>query len=128
MNTLRLIGLTVGLLLVAREAPGEVERAAPPRITFDMKADAVVVLFDGREVARYVFRDDATHRPYFAHVKTPSGVQVTRNHPPVKGTDRDDHATMHPGLWMAFADLGGRDFWRNKGPRVVQDRHARHED
>jgi hypothetical protein len=22
---------------------------------------------------------------------------------------------MHPGLWLAFGDLGGADFWRNKG-------------
>ena len=21
---------------------------------------------------------------------------------------------MHPGLWLAFGDLGGADFWRNK--------------
>jgi hypothetical protein len=25
---------------------------------------------------------------------------------------------MHPGLWLAFGDLNGSDFWRNRGPRV----------
>jgi len=25
-----------------------------------------------------------------------------------------DHATMHPGIWMAFGDISGQDFWRNK--------------
>jgi len=27
---------------------------------------------------------------------------------------------MHPGLWLAFGDLGGADFWRNKA-RVKHD-------
>ena len=22
---------------------------------------------------------------------------------------------MHPGLWLAFGDVGGADFWRTKG-------------
>jgi hypothetical protein len=46
---------------------------------------------------------------------TPSGIRVTRSHPPVKGSELADHPTMHPGLWMAFGDIGGADFWRNKG-------------
>ncbi|MEX2185359.1 MAG: DUF6807 family protein [Pirellulales bacterium] len=50
-----------------------------------------------------------------------SGRQVTRNHPPQDGADPTDHAAMHPGVWVAFGDLGGEDFWRNKG-RVVQRR------
>jgi len=29
--------------------------------------------------------------------------------------DAVDHDTMHPGIWLAFGDLGGADFWRNKG-------------
>lgn len=80
------------------------------------------VTLDGKPVATFVpAGDQATHRPYFKQLRTPSGVQVTRNHPP-SGDDPADHATMHPGLWLAFADLGGHDFWRNKGPRVVADK------
>ena len=41
--------------------------------------------------------------------------KVTRNFPPVKGQDATDHDTMHPGLALAFGDLNGVDFWRNKG-------------
>jgi hypothetical protein len=41
-------------------------------------------------------------------------MQVTRNHPPGPG-DRDDHATMHPGIWLGFGDVSGVDFWRNQG-------------
>ena len=43
-----------------------------------------------------------------------TGVQVTRNHPPVKDVDAVDHDTMHPGIWLGFGDISGQDFWRNK--------------
>jgi hypothetical protein len=33
----------------------------------------------------------------------------------VPGEDAADHATMHPGLWLAFGDVSGSDFWRNRG-------------
>ena len=73
-----------------------------------------------RDVATYYYKHDKIKRPFFAHVKAPSGIEVTRNFPPSKG-DRKDHADMHPGIWMAFGDIGGEDFWRNRG-RVVHDR------
>jgi hypothetical protein len=25
-----------------------------------------------------------------------------------------DHPTMHPGIWLAFGNISGQDFWRNK--------------
>jgi hypothetical protein len=80
----------------------------------------VVISVGGQAVATYVFADPETPRPYFAHVSAPGGVQATRNHPPVEGADRTDHAAYHPGIWMAFGDLGGADVWRNKG-RVVHE-------
>lgn len=75
----------------------------------------VVIHVDQQPVAVYVFQDSSIPRPYFAHVKAPGGIQVTRRHPPVKDQDLTDHATMHPGIWLAFGDLQGTDFWRNKG-------------
>ena len=43
-----------------------------------------------------------------------NGLKVTRNHPPVEGVDELDHANLHPGIWLAFGDINGHDFWRNK--------------
>ena len=37
---------------------------------------------------------------------------MTRTHPPAEG-DATDHDTMHPGVWLAFGDISGEDFWRN---------------
>ena len=72
------------------------------------------ISIDRKPVARFVVSDPKILRPYFAEVRAPNGIQVTRNHPP-KDKDATDHDSMHPGIWMGFGDLGGSDFWRNKG-------------
>jgi hypothetical protein len=83
-------------------------------------ADRLTITRFDRPVAEYVFADQAILRPYFTRVHAPSGQQVTRAHPPRPGIDAVDHDTMHPGIWLAFGDLGqsgqlSGDFWRNKG-------------
>lgn len=89
-----------------------------PKVTFANKTDQIEVRIGETPVATYVLRDPWISRPYFAHVKTLAGVQVTRNHPPIDGTDVTDHGTFHPGLWMAFGDINGLDHWRLKAPVV----------
>ncbi len=79
------------------------------------RPEKIVITYSGQPVAEYVFRDDKILRPYFTKVHAPSGAQVTRNHPPIAGNDAVDHDLMHPGLWLAFGDINGHDFWRNKG-------------
>lgn len=81
----------------------------------------IAIVIDGMPVAMYCYQDKATLRPYFAHVRTLDGVQVTRHHPPIAGHDLTDHDTLHPGIWLAFGDINGLDFWRNK----AQIQHAK---
>jgi hypothetical protein len=76
--------------------------------------DRLIITHDSKLVAHFVFADTNILRPYFAHVHTPDGIQVTRNHPPIAGIDPVDHPTMHPGIWLAFGHISGQDFWRNK--------------
>lgn len=107
---------------------------ANERVSLQTDERQVVVSIDAKPVATYVFSDEHIRRPYFAHVRAPDGTQVTRNHPPIAGQDRTDHDTMHPGIWLAFGDLNGADFWRNKAdvrhvkflqmPRVETADHA----
>jgi hypothetical protein len=118
----------LGILGLMLGCSGAADPPAPSRVALAEKPDSVEISVGGRPVASYVVRDPNVHRPYFAHVKTPSGLQVTRNFPPIKGSDPEDHAFMHPGIWMTYADLGGRDFWRNKGPRVVQESFTRRDE
>jgi hypothetical protein len=88
--------------------------ATEPAVEFAVKSNQVQITIAGKPFANYVFKDAVIFRPFFAHVHTSSGVQVTRNHPPIEGKDATDHATMHPGIWLAFGNLSGADFWRNK--------------
>ena len=76
------------------------------------------IRYNGIEIASYFYNHPETRRPFFAHLKTPSGLQVTRNFPPVAGKDATDHGAMHPGIWMGFANLNGISFWHNNAGLV----------
>ena len=112
--------IAVGLTLAACTAPEPppVEEASPvaqgPEVGFRQEENVLHIEIGGLPFADYVFVDEKISRPYFAHVKTPSGVQATRNHPPIPDVDATDHAEYHPGVWMAFGDISGNDYWRNK--------------
>ena len=90
-------------------------------VTLVRAGDQLQIKLGGDPLATYVFRDETVLRPYFTHLYAPGAVPVTRRFPPVEGTDPTDHATMHPGLWLAFGDINGADFWRNQG-RVEHER------
>ena len=95
-------------------AAGHSTSSAEP-VAFKSGAKDLQITIGGKPFAAYVFQDDKILRPFFAHVKAPNGIQVTRNHPPIKDKDAVDHDTMHPGIWLGFGDLGGSDFWRHRG-------------
>lgn len=103
------------IAVVVLLAANSVASTADPALRFAAKENEVEIRLGEQPLMTYVFRDDTILRPYFTRVHAPGGVQVTRTNPPVEGIDPTDHATMHPGIWLAFGDLGGTDFWRNKG-------------
>ncbi len=96
--------------------------AAEPRVEFTQNKNELVITAGGQPLATYVTRDENTRRPFFKDVHAPGGIRVSRNHPPRDG-DRDDHASMHPGLFLAFGDVNGSDFWRNRA-RVVHEEYV----
>ncbi len=102
------------LIIVLLVVSGAVSAMAD-RLSFEARPNRIVLRQDGQPLGDYVFRDPDIPRPYFTGLRTPDGVQVTRNHPPREGEDPTDHKRLHPGLWMAFGDLNGVDFWRNAG-------------
>lgn len=108
-----LLGCVTLSLLVAAGLPVQPAPAAGPAIAFHSEPGQVRLEVGGKPFARYVYRDERIPRPYFCDLREPGGVQVTRNYPPVAGQDPTDHDTFHPGLWLAFGDLNGADFWRN---------------
>ena len=88
--------------------------AAEPVVSFVPRPGALTIRLDDVDVANYVYVDEKVPRPYFVHVKTTSGNQVTRQHPPQKGQDAVDHEGLHTGIWLSFGDLSGCDYWRLK--------------
>lgn len=89
--------------------------AAAHTVSFVQGEGKVDVLAEGLPIATYVYNDPKILRPYLCHIKTLDSLPVTRNHPPIEGEDKTDHADMHPGIWLGLGDISGEDFWRNKG-------------
>jgi len=85
-----------------------------PVVGFKYQPTGLQITIGGKPFASYYTGTSKTPRPYFAHVKTPSGVQVSRNHPPIEGKDSMDHDTFHPGIWLTFAGINKNDYWRLK--------------
>lgn len=88
-----------------------------PQVTFSKEKGKLQIDIGGKPFATYIWQDPNITRPFFCHLHVLGNIQITRNHPPQKG-DAQDHSTFHPGLWLAFADINGNDFWRLKA-RVV---------
>ena len=110
-SMMRLTALLVLLIAAIHRAAAWADQG----VSFEQRADSLAIKIDGQPFGSYVWRDPEIRRPYFANLQAPGGIQVTRTHPPVEGRDAVDHATMHPGLWLAFGDISSADFWRNKG-------------
>ncbi len=110
---LSVVLVCLGVSLVVGSAP-VCGAQGEGRITFAERPGVVSVRVGGAALATYVYEDEKIARPYFKDLCAPGGVQVTRPCPPREGIDRTDHGDMHPGLWLAFGDISGADFWRNK--------------
>ena len=108
--------LACAAIWVLTAAPARLWGDETPPVTLKTDRDRVTILLGPDLVASYVYRDEKILRPHFANVFAPGAVRVTRVQPPVKGENlSSDHGEMHPGVWLAFGDLGGSDFWRNRG-------------
>lgn len=117
LNCVLVISLATGLspvLCPPLNCIAAQDQPEPSSITCTESPGRLQFTLRGQAIAEYVYADSQIWRPYFCHVRTPSGREVTRHHPPRKGVDAEDHASMHPGIWLAFGDISGQDFWRNK--------------
>jgi len=96
------------------------EDVRPAEVCFSLKEDPnqVVVLLDGRPVAAYCYAPELA-KPYIAPLCLPSGRALTR---PVDGSVSVDHP-HHQGLFFAYGDVNGVDFWGNRGT-LPQIRHV----
>jgi hypothetical protein len=105
--------ITLLLTVPAYSQKAKKEDPSSAIVSFVQKPGVLTIAVGGKPFASYVYEDAKITRPYFAHVKSPCGIQVTRNYPPQDG-DPKDHATFHPGIWLSFGDINGNDYWRLK--------------
>jgi hypothetical protein len=110
-KTISMICLAVGVT-VAGGGEGRGRAADLPDVGFQTAPGEVSVTIAGKPVATYVYTDERILRPYFAQVKAPDGIEVTRNHPPDAGRDTTDHDTMHPGTWYQWLWRLGTRGWQ----------------
>ncbi len=87
-----------------------------PGIRFIKEKGKLVIVIDGWVAATYQYEHPKTKRPFFANLYSLSDkpIKVSRNFPPIEGKDVMDHGSYHPGIWLAFGDIGGADVWRMK--------------
>ena len=121
MNSQQMADLTAFLVSCKENNRSDIsEPKIDNQISFIESEGQIGIRINSQEVGTYVYNSTKTLRPFFKNIRTLSGTQVTRAHPPIAGVDSQDHASMHPGIWMAFGDISGSDFWRNKG-KVVHE-------
>ncbi len=106
--------LGAGVALAIALLPS-VALAESPKLALEETADKLVLRRGEVVLATYYLSHPEVRRPFYAHLALPSGIPVTRHFPPREGKDAVDHPTMHPGIWLAFGDVDGIDFWRHKG-------------
>ncbi len=111
------MALALGGLLTICASPCKSAKGQPA-IEFQRQPGAVQISVASEPVATYFYADKEITRPFFAHAYAPGKVAVTRNHPAKPGIDDTDHGTagnyFHPGIWLAFSNLNGNDYWRLK--------------
>lgn len=83
--------------------------------------DRLEIFFKAQQIATYLKQHPRLTRRALVNLRTPEGIQVTRNFPPRRPEDIDPgyqaedgiiHPVMHPGLWIGFGDVNGNDYWR----------------
>lgn len=115
----RIATICAGIVMIVICSPltarAQAQASQAQGFAVEQKLDRLIVTSSKRPVIEFVFHDEKIARPYICNVHAPSGARLTRNNPPDPSSDATDHDTMHPGIWLAFGDINGQDFWRNKG-------------
>ncbi len=74
--------------------------------------EAISVKVDGKPFTVFHYGTDA-NKPYFAPLRSASGKIVTRQFPMEQVAGESQDHWHHRGLWVAFKDVNGINFWEN---------------
>jgi hypothetical protein len=126
------LGILFAATLAFAPAAGQSQDSVPqpkpvPRLQFvPQPYHQAALQREGRELARYHFGPEL-RRPFLFPIVGPAGRSLTRmGHP----RDPEGHS-HHNSLWISHHDVGGVDFWGDRGKntgRIVHQRVLRYEE
>ena len=94
---------------------------AAPVVDFVQEPGKITVTIGGEPMATYCYADESILRPYFAYVRAPGGIQVTRNQPPIDCPRGVTCCTLGPG--PAPRQHQREENWRSKPGFDPQEAH-----
>ena len=99
--------LVLSMALIANRAP-----AAPSTVEFVQGDNKIDVVIAGKPFTSYLYGGDLT-KPVLVPVRTPSGIEVSRQHPLVKTEGASADHEHHVGIFFAVDQVNGVNFWKN---------------
>lgn len=107
----------VGVLLLGGSACAQGSNPIPRCEIVPLAGHQVSLRIDGVETVVW-HHGGAYERPFFFPFNGPSGSSLTRiGHP---GAENHDH---HRSVWFAHQDIEGSDFWSNRSPARIRQKH-----
>jgi len=85
---------------------------AAPKVDFVQSKDKIDVNIDGKLFTSYIYGDKLP-KPSLIHIKTPSGIEVSRRYPLTELEGGSDDHLHHVGLFFVVDEVNGTKFWNN---------------
>jgi hypothetical protein len=88
------------------------------QVSVTRERDAVRIDVNGQPFTSFVYGPDV-RKPYFAELRSASGVRVTRGVPADASASESADHPHQKGLYFAHCDVGGYNFWATEPSQVV---------
>ncbi len=85
---------------------------AAPKVDFVKSDNKIDVMIGGDIFTSYIYGDERP-KPSLIHLKTPSGIEVSRRYPVTKLEGGSDDHAHHVGLFFTVDKVNGTNFWNN---------------
>ncbi len=87
-----------------------VKKKHKPTVEFVKAEDKIDCLIDGRHFTSYRY-GDGLGKPILFPLNSPSGAMINRGWPLLQIEGENTEHPHHKGLWFAYRDVNGDDFW-----------------
>jgi hypothetical protein len=88
--------------------------AEAPKVELVRGENRIDVMIAGKLFTSYLYGENMT-KPLLVPVRTPSGIEVSRRHPPTEIPGGSTDHEHHTGIFFAVDKVNGVKFWNNTG-------------